>query len=77
VRKILLIGLNNGEKALHADVIKSRYPILTRYFPDLIVSYNCKQYLSKEMIDFVNANAINLHISYLPSIGILSTYGVS
>jgi len=34
--------------------------------PDMIVSYNYKFIIPKEIIDFVNSKAINLHISYLP-----------
>lgn len=34
--------------------------------PDFIISYNYRYIISKEIIDFVNGNAINLHISYLP-----------
>lgn len=34
--------------------------------PSLIVSYDHKHILSKEMIDDVHGNAINLHISFLP-----------
>ena len=34
--------------------------------PDFIISYNYKYIISKEIIDFVNGKAINLHISYLP-----------
>ncbi len=34
--------------------------------PDFIVSYNCRYIISKEIIDCVNGNAINLHISFLP-----------
>lgn len=34
--------------------------------PDFIISYNYRYIISKEIIDFVNGSAINLHISYLP-----------
>ena len=34
--------------------------------PDFIISYNYKYIISKEIIDYVNGKAINLHISYLP-----------
>ena len=34
--------------------------------PDFIISYNYRYIISKEIIDFVNGKAINLHISYLP-----------
>lgn len=34
--------------------------------PEMIVSYNYKYIISKEVLDAVNGKAINLHISYLP-----------
>ncbi len=34
--------------------------------PDFIISYNYKYIIPKEIIDCVNGNAINLHISFLP-----------
>lgn len=34
--------------------------------PDFIVSYNYRYIIPKEIIDFVDSKAINLHISYLP-----------
>ncbi|MEP9411504.1 MAG: UDP-4-amino-4,6-dideoxy-N-acetyl-beta-L-altrosamine N-acetyltransferase [Candidatus Brocadia sp.] len=34
--------------------------------PDFIISYNYKHIIPKEIIDYVNGKAINLHISYLP-----------
>lgn len=34
--------------------------------PELIISYNYKSIIKKDIIDFVNGNIINLHISYLP-----------
>lgn len=34
--------------------------------PELIVSYNYKYLISKDVIDFMQGNIINLHISYLP-----------
>ncbi len=34
--------------------------------PRLVVSYNYKYIIGKEIIDFMQGNMINLHISYLP-----------
>lgn len=34
--------------------------------PELIISYNYKSLIKKDIIDLVNGNIINLHISYLP-----------
>lgn len=33
---------------------------------DLIISYNYKYKISKEVIEYVKGNVVNLHISYLP-----------
>jgi methionyl-tRNA formyltransferase len=34
--------------------------------PEMIVSYNYKYIIPKQILDCVNGKAINLHISYLP-----------
>lgn len=34
--------------------------------PDLIVSYNYKYLIKEDIIDYMQGNVINLHISYLP-----------
>lgn len=34
--------------------------------PDIIVSYNYKYIIKKEVIDYMKGNIINLHISFLP-----------
>ena len=39
---------------------------LNKLRPDIIVSYNYRYIIKKEIIDFVKGNAVNLHISYLP-----------
>lgn len=39
---------------------------VTKIKPEFIISYNYKYIIPKEIIDYVNGKAINLHISYLP-----------
>ncbi len=34
--------------------------------PDFIVSYNYKYIIPKEVLDYMNGRAVNLHVSYLP-----------
>ena len=34
--------------------------------PDFMVSYNYKHIISKDVLDYMDGNAINLHVSYLP-----------
>ena len=40
--------------------------IICNWKPDLIVSYNYSFIIRKDVIDYMNGNIINLHISYLP-----------
>ena len=40
--------------------------MIRRLRPQLVVSYNYKHIVSKEIIDLMDGNIINLHISYLP-----------
>lgn len=39
---------------------------LARLKPDLIISYNYSHIIKEDIIDFMEGNIINLHISYLP-----------
>lgn len=39
---------------------------MSQICPDLIISYNYKYLIPREVIDYVNGKAINLHIAYLP-----------
>lgn len=72
------IYLTNNENALGLyNWMSARYPTtlyrgrleleqLYAMEPKLIVSYNYKYMISKDVIDFMQGNIINLHISYLP-----------
>jgi len=40
--------------------------IIKSWNPDIIVSYSYKYIIKREIIDYMNGNIINLHISYLP-----------
>ena len=37
-----------------------------RINPNIIISYNYRYYITKDIIDYMNNNIINLHISLLP-----------
>lgn len=76
--RIGAIYLTNNENAIALyNWICARYPTtlldnkldiewLYEMKPKLIISYNYKYKISKEVIDFMQGNIINLHISYLP-----------
>lgn len=53
------IDIVYGENELSIDYINS-------IKPELIISYNYKYLINKEIIDYMDGNIINLHISYLP-----------
>ena len=40
--------------------------IVKEYAPDLIISYNYKYMIRADVIEYMQGNVINLHISYLP-----------
>lgn len=40
--------------------------VVGEWKPDLIVSYNYNHIITKDVIDYMNGNILNLHISYLP-----------
>lgn len=74
--KILFLGGNmskgisdwlerQGEVVIYRDD-KVKIDDVKQTHPDMIISYNYKYIISKEIIDYVNGNAINLHISLLP-----------
>ena len=74
--KILFLGgglseeLTNWLKHKGEDVIYKDNKIMiddVRFIsPDFIVSYNYRYIIPKKIIDCVNGNAINMHISFLP-----------
>ena len=74
--KILFLGgglseeLTNWLKHQGEDIIYKDNKITiddVRFItPDFIVSYNYRYIISKEIIDCVKGNAINMHISFLP-----------
>ena len=74
--KILFLGGNLSKSifdwlvSIGEDVIYTKEKIninfVKRINPDLIISYNYKYIISKEIIEFANKKIINLHISYLP-----------
>ncbi len=74
--KILFLGggsseeLTNWLKHKGEDIIYKDNKITiddVRFIsPDFIVSYNYRYIIPKEIIDCVNGNAINMHISFLP-----------
>lgn len=56
---------SKGEKVcFHSDRIKIKQ--VEHIKPDIIVSYNYKYLLSKDIIEFPTLGAVNLHISFLP-----------
>lgn len=54
-----------GEDVVYKEE-KITYDYIKKLHPDFIISYNYKFLISKEIIDYLNGNVINLHISLLP-----------
>lgn len=52
-------SVNIYSKTLTTDIVDT-------YFPDILVSYNYKYIIKKEVIEKIDGRVINLHISYLP-----------
>lgn len=76
LNKVLFLTNNSNAEGLY-NWLKDRCTIemcnerLTIEFvkalsPDMIISYNYNYIISGEIIDYMNSNIINLHISYLP-----------
>ncbi len=74
--KILFLGGNlskelvewlikQGEEIIYTEK-KIDFDYILQSKPEMIISYNYKYIISKEIIEFVKRRAINLHISYLP-----------
>lgn len=74
--KVLFVSNNNNTKRLY-DWLAERCEIesyeksltvevVDLISPDLIVSYNYKYLIGKDVIDRMDGNIVNLHISYLP-----------
>lgn len=75
--KVLFLGNNNLSKSLsdwlisvgeEVILIKEKIEIdfVKMIEPELIVSYNYRHVILKEVIEFMKGKIINLHISYLP-----------
>lgn len=76
--KIKVLFLSNNENANRlynwladkCDICLCRekldITIVKEYTPDLIISYNYKYMIRADVIEYMQGNVINLHISYLP-----------
>ena len=77
VKRILLLSNNENVLELYKWLCSNNikvffyslclsYEQIENMKPDIIVSYNYNYIIKKEIIDFMNGNIINLHISLLP-----------
>lgn len=75
-RKILYLTNNDNTLALYewlkeradANICRERLSLvrIKEQKPDMLISYNYRYIISKEIIEYMNGNVINLHGSYLP-----------
>lgn len=74
--KILFLSNNENSNRLYewlsdkCDIClwedKIDITVIEKYMPDLVVSYNYKYMVRADVIEYMQGNIINLHISYLP-----------
>lgn len=76
-KKILFLTNNNSPMALYEWLVKHGENVVLcteklnigtaiKYRPGIIISYNYKYIISQEVIDYVDGEIFNLHISLLP-----------
>ena len=75
-KKVLFLTNNDNAFELYDWLIKREVVVLFQekldidavksVKPDIIISYNYKYMISEEVIQYMDGNVLNLHISYLP-----------
>ncbi|MCI8752336.1 MAG: formyl transferase [Lachnospiraceae bacterium] len=76
-KRILFLTNNNSSMALYNWLVKSGEAVVaysgkidikvaSQTRPDIIISYNYKSIIGQEIIDYVDGEIFNLHISLLP-----------
>jgi len=55
-----------SDKEVYCMSNKITLDIVRKMQPEFIISYNYRHIISKEVLDYMNGRAINLHVSFLP-----------